>query len=246
MIVSPSRRLALFFALALPFLALAQTATVRGFVYDAASGEPSIFTPVSLRGATDHGAQTDVNGYFSISKVPPGHYTLRVVYLGYDTLHMELDLKADQIATEKLNLTRSSVEMKTVVISAEKKEAESTVRVGVTKLTPKQIERLPAIGGQADLAQYMQVVPGWSSPVTRAGSSTSAAAAPCRTWCSWTAWCSTTPSTASASSACSTTTSSATRTSYTARLQRRIRRSHQQRDGHHHPRRQQEPASAAR
>jgi hypothetical protein len=160
MIVSPSRRLALFFALALPFLALAQTATVRGFVYDAASGEPSIFTPVSLRGATDHGAQTDVNGYFSISKVPPGHYTLRVVYLGYDTLHMELDLKADQIATEKLNLTRSSVEMKTVVISAEKKEAESTVRVGVTKLTPKQIERLPAIGGQADLAQYMQVVPG--------------------------------------------------------------------------------------
>src|SRR5690606_30163413 len=44
--------------------------------------------------------------------------------------------------------------------SAERQKAQDNVRVGVTKLTPKQIERLPAIGGQADLAQYMQVVPG--------------------------------------------------------------------------------------
>src|SRR5690606_14530981 len=79
-------RLALLCTLAVPLIAAAQTGTVRGFVYDESSGEPSIFTPVALRGATDHGAQSDVNGYFSISKVPPGSYSLQVIYLGFDTL----------------------------------------------------------------------------------------------------------------------------------------------------------------
>ncbi|MBK7947061.1 MAG: TonB-dependent receptor plug domain-containing protein [Flavobacteriales bacterium] len=37
---------------------------------------------------------------------------------------------------------------------------QSQVRMSVTKLTPKQIKRLPSVGGEADLAQYLQVVPG--------------------------------------------------------------------------------------
>src|SRR5262245_61479987 len=64
-------------ALVMPLLTLAQTATIRGFVYDQGTGEPMIFTNVSLVG-TAMGVATDVNGYFSISKVPPGPYTLTV------------------------------------------------------------------------------------------------------------------------------------------------------------------------
>ncbi len=156
----PNRLLALVCTLALPLLTLAQTGTVRGFVYDESTGEPSIFTPVALIGADRHGAQTDVNGYFSITKLPPGKYTLRVVYLGYDTLSKEVQVNADQIITEQLYLKKGTIQMKAVEVTAEQQKAQSNVRVGVTKLTPKQIERLPAIGGQADLAQYMQVVPG--------------------------------------------------------------------------------------
>lgn len=156
----PNRLLALVCTLALPLLTLAQTGTVRGFVYDESTGEPSIFTPVALIGADRHGAQTDVNGYFSITKLPPGRYTLRVVYLGYDTLSKEVQVRADQIITEQLYLKKGTIQMKAVEVTAEQQKAQSNVRVGVTKLTPKQIERLPAIGGQADLAQYMQVVPG--------------------------------------------------------------------------------------
>lgn len=157
---TPNRLLALVCTLALQLLTLAQTGTVRGFVYDESTGEPSIFTPVALIGADRHGAQTDVNGYFSITKLPPGRYTLRVVYLGYDTLSKEVQVRADQIITEQLYLKKGTIQMKAVEVTAEQQKAQSNVRVGVTKLTPKQIERLPAIGGQADLAQYMQVVPG--------------------------------------------------------------------------------------
>ncbi|MBK8226046.1 MAG: TonB-dependent receptor [Flavobacteriales bacterium] len=139
--------------------AFAQTGTIRGFVYDKATGEPIIFTNVVLKGTTT-GAATDVNGYFSISKVPVGQHTLRVTFLGYEDLEKTVTVARDQITTEKLFMVKASIQIGVVEISGEKQEAQTQVRMSVTKLTPKQIERMPAVGGEADLAQYLQVVPG--------------------------------------------------------------------------------------
>ena len=149
----------LILVLFLPASMWAQTGTIRGFVYDKISGEPIIFTNVILKGTTI-GAATDVNGYYSISKITPGTYTLQVTFLGYDTARKEVSIQRDQILTEKLFLGKSSIEIKEFEVRGEKQEAQTQVRMGVTKLTPKQIERLPSIGGEADLAQYLQVVPG--------------------------------------------------------------------------------------
>ena len=149
----------LILVLFLPTSMWAQTGTIRGFVYDKISGEPIIFTNVILKGTTI-GAATDVNGYYSISKITPGTYTLQVTFLGYDTARKEVSIQRDQILTEKLFLGKSSIEIKEFEVRGEKQEAQTQVRMGVTKLTPKQIERLPSIGGEADLAQYLQVVPG--------------------------------------------------------------------------------------
>jgi hypothetical protein len=143
----------------LPTLLVAQTGTIRGFVYDKQTGEPIIFTNVILKGTTI-GAATDVNGYYSISKVTPGSYTLQVTFLGYDTAQKVVSVARDQIITEKLYLSKSAIQIKEFEVSGEKQEARTQVRMGVTKLTPRQIERMPAIGGEADLAQYLQVVPG--------------------------------------------------------------------------------------
>ena len=51
--------------------------TVRGFVYDKATGEPVLFTNVYLKGTT-LGAATDVNGYYSITKIPAGNYVIEI------------------------------------------------------------------------------------------------------------------------------------------------------------------------
>ncbi|MGE5425361.1 MAG: hypothetical protein ACM3N9_08340, partial [Syntrophothermus sp.] len=42
----------------------AQFGTIRGFVYEAETGEPVLFTNVYLEG-TSYGAATDVNGFFT-------------------------------------------------------------------------------------------------------------------------------------------------------------------------------------
>ncbi len=137
----------------------AQSGTVRGFVYEESNGEPVIFTNVYLKGTT-YGSTTDENGFYNISKILPGSYELMVTYLGYDTARFKIDVKEDKIVTKKIFLKKSQVQLETFSISAEKQEYRTEVKMSVTKLTPKQIDKMPAVGGQADLAQYLQVVPG--------------------------------------------------------------------------------------
>lgn len=151
------------FTLCLFFIALplvhAQDGLVRGFVYEKETGEPVIFTNVYLY-KTNFGAATDVNGYFTISRIPDGNYTLMVTYLGYDTLREDITIRKNTVITRQLFLTKAAFNLGEVQITAEREEARSETRTSVVKLTPKVISRIPTLGGQADLAQYLQVLPG--------------------------------------------------------------------------------------
>jgi len=137
----------------------AQNGMIRGFVYEKESGEPVIYTNVYLF-KTTYGAATDVNGYFAISKIPVGTYTLMVTYLGFDTLRMEVNVIENEIITKKLYLEKGSYMLEQVQVTADREEARTETRTSVVKITPKQIKQLPSIGGQPDLAQYLQVLPG--------------------------------------------------------------------------------------
>ncbi len=139
--------------------AFSQQGTIRGFVYEKESGEPALFTSVYLLGTT-YGAATDINGYFTITKVPDGKYTLVVTYLGFDTLRENIAIIGSTMLSKKYYLTKAAYILQGVSISAEHTEQRSETRTSVVKVTPKQIKQIPSIGGQADLAQYLQVLPG--------------------------------------------------------------------------------------
>ncbi|MEP7265947.1 MAG: TonB-dependent receptor, partial [Bacteroidota bacterium] len=139
--------------------ATAQKGTVRGFVYDKENGEPILFTNVYLKGTT-YGAATDVNGYYSITNVPVGKYILFTTSIGYDSMLVNIEVKTNEIVTKQLTIKRSAINLKDVEISAEKEVQRTEVRTSVTKVTPREIKMLPSVGGEPDLAQYMQVLPG--------------------------------------------------------------------------------------
>lgn len=141
-------------------LVLAQTGIIRGFVYLKDSGEPVLFTNVVLQG-TNIGNATDVNGYFSITKIPPGNYTLMITsMLGYDSLSESITVKAGDIISKKLFLVKSNVKLKEIEISAEQEAKQTETQVSVYKIDPIVIKKLPSVGGEPDLAQYLQVLPG--------------------------------------------------------------------------------------
>lgn len=142
-----------------PAILTGQDATVKGVVFEESSGEPAILVNVYLEGTT-YGASTDVNGYFLISKIPAGTYTLNVLYLGFDTISEHITLDPGQVLSKQFYLTESSVKLGTVEVSAQRLEQKTETFTSVVKITPKDIKQIPSVGGQADFAQYLQVVPG--------------------------------------------------------------------------------------
>ncbi len=133
--------------------------TIRGFVYDKSNGEPIMFANVLIKN-TKIGTTTDANGFFSFTKLQPGTYTLKVQFIGYDTVTIQVTLKDKEIVTKKIFLTESSVVLNEVEVSAEKSDKVEQVRISVNKISPKQIERIPSVGSEPDFAQYVQVLPG--------------------------------------------------------------------------------------
>ncbi|MFI5219124.1 MAG: carboxypeptidase-like regulatory domain-containing protein [Bacteroidia bacterium] len=140
-------------------ISYSQTGTIRGFVYEKESGEPLLFVNVILKG-TSYGVASDVNGYYSITKIAPGSYTLLVTSLGFDSLQVPVTVGSNEIVTKKLYLVKGSVKLTGVEISAQKEEQRTEVKMSVTKITPREIKQVPAAGGEPDLAQYLQVLPG--------------------------------------------------------------------------------------
>lgn len=157
--ILPPLYVALLFLLLGSTVLVAQTGDVRGFVYDQETGEPVIFTNVFLE-KTTHAATTDINGFYSINKVPAGDYVLVSTFIGYDTTRLTVKITAGQILNQKLFVKKSNIILQEVEVSAKREEKETEVRTSAVKITPKQITKLPSIGGEPDLAQYLQVLPG--------------------------------------------------------------------------------------
>ena len=149
--------------------------SIKGFVYEESTGEPMMFTNVYLRGTTFGGA-TNENGYFNINRIPDGRYTLLITSVGYDTISETFNLSKGQSISRKYYMKETSQKLETVTITADKIEARTETKTSVITVTPKTITKIPSVGGQADFAQYLQVVPVSSSRATKAVSSTSVAA----------------------------------------------------------------------
>jgi CarboxypepD_reg-like domain/TonB-dependent Receptor Plug Domain len=136
-----------------------QNATIRGFVYESATGEPVIFTNVYLY-KTSMGSATDINGYFAITKIPAGQYELMVTYMGFDTLRIPVILKANDLISKKLYLTKSAFQLGEINVSAARQDKKVETQTSIIKISPREIDQIPMIGGTPDLAQYLQVLPG--------------------------------------------------------------------------------------
>ena len=141
------------------FTTLAQDNSIKGFVYEESTGEPMMFTNVYLKGTT-FGGSTNENGYFNINRIPDGRYTLLITSVGYDTISEVFNLSKGQSINRRYYLKETSQKLETVTITADKIEARTETKTSVITVTPKTITKIPSVGGQADFAQYLQVVPG--------------------------------------------------------------------------------------
>ena len=124
----------LIFSLVSTFQIFAQVGSIRGFVYEESSGEPAMFSNVVLDG-TKIGTVTDANGFFNLSQVPVGTYTINVSYIGFDAISSSVEVIPNKINNEKFYLKESSIQLNTIQLSAERQEAKTSVNTSLVKLT---------------------------------------------------------------------------------------------------------------
>ncbi|HEY3387674.1 MAG TPA: TonB-dependent receptor [Saprospiraceae bacterium] len=151
--------LALVFSTFIAANTYGQTATLRGHIYDESTGEAIPFCNLLL---TQNGARTvtDLDGFFIFSDVPIGSYTLQADFFGYDTITSEVTLQANQVKYLKLFIPASAIQLQTINVSGSLEQRRNEVNVSRITITPKQIKALPSTGGEADIAQYLMVLPG--------------------------------------------------------------------------------------
>ena len=146
-----------FFLLFHSFI-FAQTGTLRGIVYDE-NLENAMGASVLIKN-TDFYAVSDFNGVFIVPDLPFGNYVMEVSYIGYGTETISVTIDKKNADLVKVFLEKESTQLQTISLNAEREERKKEVSVSVVKLTSKTISKLPGIGGEPDVAQFLQILPG--------------------------------------------------------------------------------------
>ncbi|MBC7923469.1 MAG: TonB-dependent receptor [Ferruginibacter sp.] len=134
--------------------------TVNGYVRDAASGEALIGATVFVKELAT-GTATNGYGFYSLT-LPPGDYLLTYRYLGYESLSNPLALTGN--LTRDVNLSDQRVQMKEVVIAADKPDDNvKSTDMSVNKLDIRTIRMMPALLGEVDVVRSIQLLPGVST-----------------------------------------------------------------------------------
>jgi hypothetical protein len=139
--------------------ALAQTGTIKGFVFDASNGQPLPLASVVIT-STGKGVVTDAGGFFLLMKIPAGSQTIKVSFLGYQDWTATPMVRANGMEQIVVQLRPQVIQLEPATINAERIRLQRLNPVSTHHLTQVTLKKVPGMTGQSDLAEYLQVIPG--------------------------------------------------------------------------------------
>ena len=136
---------------------------IKGTVKDATNGEPMIGVNIGLRG-TSIGNASDIDGNFTIARVPAGTYTLVASSIGYQNYEIEIEVVGGEDLELQIELQQEAVEGEEVVISAQAQGQRQAINEQLTSreiknvVSAEKIRELP----DASAATALSRLPGIS------------------------------------------------------------------------------------
>ncbi len=137
------------------FIHAGTTGKLTGKVTDATTSEPLPFVNITVEG-TQLGAATDINGDYVILNIPPGTYTVRYQYIGYQPVVVEgISISIDLTTRQNVELSESSVELGEIVVQG-KETLQKDVTSSQSLVSADDIQNLPV----AELNDVLQLQSG--------------------------------------------------------------------------------------
>lgn len=134
-----------------------QAASVSGYVKDASTGETLISANVAFL-ENNRGSSTNTLGYFTITNVAPGTYTLACSYIGYQMYRREITLEPGENLRIDIELEPDVFEGDEIVVESEA-EREELKSIGTAQVKTELIKSLPSVF-EADVFRSIQLLPG--------------------------------------------------------------------------------------
>ncbi|MFO8099042.1 MAG: TonB-dependent receptor [Salinibacter sp.] len=134
-----------------------ETASLHGYVRDAATGETLLQANVVIQG-TGKGAATNNEGYYTLGDLPPGTYTVVFTYVGYQTRTASVTLSAGEERRLDVALPPQDLEGEEVVVTGERDDADDRT-IGVDRLDVAQVKELPSVL-EPDVFRSLTLLPG--------------------------------------------------------------------------------------
>lgn len=139
--------------------ASAQKGEIKGFVYDAKTGAGIEYVTMVVKDKP-YGAFTDENGFYSLGEIEPGTYHISAISVAHDTAFKVVTIKPGEREVVNFYLKSSANTLGLTRIDIERKRNTTTTRISEVNISPKQLTQIPTVGGEPDLVQYLQVLPG--------------------------------------------------------------------------------------
>lgn len=145
-------------SLPLPNVISAQSgASVNGYITDEQTGETLISANIAII-ELNRGTSTNTSGYFSITNIEPGTYTIVASYIGYRQYEREIELSAGESKRLNIEMAPEGLELETVVVESEF-EREERRNIGTAQMSTQLIKNLPPVL-EPDVFRSIQLLPG--------------------------------------------------------------------------------------
>jgi len=119
------------------------TGKITGRITDASSREPLLGVNVFILN-TSMGASTDPNGNYVILNIPPGTYSIKISYVGYDAVIIhDVKVVVDRNTQISRELNPTELEMKELVVEAERPMIQKDLTSTMSVVSRENIEALP-------------------------------------------------------------------------------------------------------
>lgn len=133
-----------------------ETGDIRGFVYSSQNGDrisgAQIYVVEEKRRI-----QSESDGYYAATRLKPRNYYIVVFKPGFDTFVSEVTVNPNTNTKKDIYLN-PIISMQEIEISV--KSQRKDANVAVQSFDAKILAKLPSVGAEPDLVQYLQVLPG--------------------------------------------------------------------------------------